>query len=78
MAEARGDQMNVLGPAMLMADKTNVIPGRYGSSDGVAGEEIDELGLDLSDKELESLAEKWENDYNSYDGRFIKRRQANK
>jgi len=74
----RGDQINVLGPSMLMRDKTNAVQMGAGNNEGVSGEHVDELALDLSDKELLDLAQKWESDYNSYVGKIKKRQEANK
>lgn len=63
---------------MLMRDKTNAVQRGISADDGVTGEVIDELALDLSDTELLSMAKTWENAYNKYYGPIKKRQEANK
>lgn len=70
--------MNVLGPSLLVADKTNAVTNGSNSSTGIAGEEEDELSLEMSDMELLELSKKWEGSYNAYDGKMAQRRKSNK
>lgn len=70
--------MNVLGPSLLVKDKTNAVPQTPGEGEGVSGAYQNELDLELSDNDLLKLAEQWEIDYNHYAGGIVKRQETNK
>lgn len=70
--------MNVVGPLELVRSRTNRVNQGVSQDDGVAGEEIDELSLEMDDKELLALAKKWESAYNAYSGGITKRQETNK
>lgn len=73
----RGDQINVLGPSNLVNSRANRV-GLGGPETGVAGEEIDELSLEMDNQELLALAAQWTNAYNAYAGKITKRQETNK
>lgn len=80
MASPRGDEYNVLGPGLLVRDRTNKV-GRgngTGNDEGIAGEEENALDLKLSDNELLELSRKWEDEYKGYSGKVEQRQKTNK
>ncbi len=71
--------MNIQGVRQLVGSKLNKIDSNQGiEQEGVNGEHISELTLDLTDDELLELSNKWENNYQGYDGAIQTRQKANK
>lgn len=77
MAYPRGDQINVLGPSLLLQDKTNV-KSAENSSVASVGDLQEELELDLSDEELLALAQEWRVRANNAKGEVEQRWKMNK
>lgn len=70
---------NILGVTQLVTSdlnkvKTNPLTGE----EGVQGEKIDVLSLDLDDDELLKLARRWESKYMGYEAKIKPRQNANK
>jgi hypothetical protein len=71
--------LNVTGPTQLVKSKINkIVGGVVDNKEGVTGEEMDELSLDLSDEELLLLARQKEIAYAPYESRIKPRQIANK
>lgn len=69
----------VIGVNQLVNSKINKLSNSInGNDEGVVGEHIDELTLDLSDEELIVLAKKREEAYAPYEGKIKPRQNANK
>lgn len=71
-------QLNVAGVQSLVGSKLNKVPYGKDNGEGVQGELVDELTLDLSDDELLDLAKTWEGNYRGYEGKIKVRQEANK
>lgn len=78
MASTDPIEQNILGVQQLVGSKTNKSSFNSDNLEGIEGEIIDELSLDLDDEELLSLAKQWEYDYLSYEAKLKPRQEANK
>lgn len=69
MADAQDPfALNIRGVTDLIENPVNKIPGQGSDGgEGVAGEKIDSLTLDMKDEELLKLRDKWEADYAGYE-----------
>ena len=60
--------MNILGVNQLVSSKLNKVnDGATNEQEGVVGEKVDVLALDLSDEELIQLSRKWTAKYAGYE-----------
>ena len=71
-------EQNIRGVQQLVGSKVNKTPGGNDNVEGLTGERIDELTLDLSDDELLALADKISDGYASYGAKIKVRQEANK
>jgi hypothetical protein len=72
-------EMNIRGVQSLVGSRLNKINRGINEHDeGIDGEIIDELTLDLSDEKLLLLSKQWEAKYAPYEGKIKLRQQANK
>lgn len=69
---------NIQGVANLVGDDTNKTFSDKEVSDGVVGQPIDELALNMSDDKLISLSKKWEAIYAPYEGKIKPLQDLNK
>ncbi len=70
--------LNIAGVADLVGSPTNKQAEAIHDSEGVLGDEIDELELDMSDEELLDLKNNYENKYAPYEGKIVPRQKQNK
>ena len=70
---------NIIGVQSLVGSKLNkILTGASGQLEGVEGEKVDILTLDLSDEELLKLSKKWTAKYAGYEESLKRRQEANK
>lgn len=70
--------LNIMGVQQLVGSRINKLnDGATGESEGVLGEKVDILALDLSDEELFALSKKWTAKYAGYETALKVRQQAN-
>jgi len=67
---------NIRGVQQLVSSRLNKVPQSTDKPEGVDGEIIDALTLDLSDADLLSLANRWTNAYKLYEGKIEPRQRA--
>lgn len=65
-----GFTQNILGVADLIGSNTNKIPNGAEGDEGVTGEKIDSLDLNMPDEALLKLREDWEKRYATYEGKM--------
>lgn len=78
MAELDAFQLNIDGVANLVESGTNKRGDNENEQEGIVSDEIDELGLPMSDSELISLKKGYENKYAPYEGKITPRQKQNK
>jgi len=71
-------EQNIQGVANLIGDDTNKSFSDKEVADGVVGQPIDELELNMSDDKLISLSKKWEAIYAPYEGKIKPLQDQNK
>lgn len=72
-------EQNIIGVQQLVGSKMNKLSfGALGQAEGVEGERVDALTLDLDDTELLKKARQIENKYRGYEGKLRIRQEANK
>lgn len=69
---------NIQGVANLIGDDTNKTFSDKEVADGVVGQPIDELELNMSDEKLVTLSKKWEAIYAPYEGKLKPLQDFNK
>lgn len=70
--------LNVIGVTDLVQNPTNKVHQGAGSFvEGVVGEKIDSLSLEMEDKELINLRNEWEKQYATYEKKIIEVREKN-
>jgi hypothetical protein len=69
--------LNVLGVNNLISSGENKVTGNI-ENDGISGEPVDLLELDMSDEELIALKTSYENIYAQYEGKITPRQKQNK
>jgi hypothetical protein len=69
---------NIQGVANLIGDDTNKTFSDKEVADGVVGQPIDELELNMSDEKLVTLSKKWEAIYAPYEGKLKPLQDLNK
>lgn len=70
--------LNVLGVENLVSTNTNKILNGISADEGVSGDEIDLLELDMTDEELRTLRRGYESKSAPYTGKVESRQKANK
>ena len=70
--------LNILGVSDLVGSPTNKVSDDIHEQEGIVGDNIDELELDMSDTELLALKESYENKYAPYEGKIAPRQKQNK
>ncbi len=70
--------LNIQGVEDLVGSPTNKVSDSFHQQEGIMSEEIDELELDMSDRELLSLRNGYENKSAPYMGRIEPRQKQNK
>lgn len=78
MEEVDPFTLNILGPEDLVASNTNKLGTLDDPQEGIEGELTDELTLDLSDEELLSKKDQYENQYATYGAAIETRQKENK
>lgn len=78
MPSYRGDQLNVIGPSMLISSRANKTSDGTLPADGIDGPVMDELELEMSDRELLDLSDKWEGQYKQYYGKIEPKQKTNR
>ena len=63
--------LNIRGVTDLVQNKVNKVMETNENPEGIAGEKIDALTLDMSDAELLALRNEWEKDYAPYEAKLI-------
>lgn len=70
--------LNIMGVEDLVGSPTNKIGDNPHDVEGIVGDEIDELELDMTDEELLDLKNSYENKYAPYEGKINPRQKQNK
>lgn len=79
MADTDPTLLNVQGASQLVNSKINKVPsGVSENEEGVTGEEVDELKLDMHDDDLLALRDDWEAAYAIYEAKLNIRQERNK
>lgn len=69
--------LNIAGVADLIGSPVNKVSDNPYKQEGIIGDEIDELDLDMSDEELLTLKRDWEAKYAPYEGKIEPRQKQN-
>lgn len=70
--------LNILGVSDLVGAPTNKISDDIHEQEGIIGDTIDELELDMTDEELLALKTSYESKYAPYEGKITPRQKQNK
>lgn len=71
--------LNVSGVSQLIGSKLNKVSGEGSQElEGIDGEKVDVLSLDMSDEKLLELRDDWESQYAGYEASINVRQEANK
>lgn len=70
--------MNIAGVSQLVSSKLNKTQNGGNYEDGVTGDKIDALDLNMTDEELLALDKRWKDDYRGYGDKIKLRQAANK
>lgn len=70
--------LNIAGVENLTGSPMNKLGDAIHDQEGIVGDEIDELELDMNDEELLALKKSYENKYAPYEGKIAPRQKQNK